>query len=309
MPLTYFYSIYSKVADLSPLAGMPLEHVICGSGPLTDLTPLKGMRLKVVSFNGSRVIDLTPLGGMPLESFSCTLSSLSDLSPLRDCPSLTRVSVGSSKVTAEQVAALKKSLPDCKILWDDPAKVGKSWETPAFQQWVKETQALPADKQLEAVSKKLMELNPGFDGKLTGANGQGSPKIAKGVVTDVHIHSNDVADLSPFRAFNGLRVLGCGGPATRKGKLTDLSPLRGLALEYLACPNNQLSDLSPLAEMPLVTLMCGGTNVADVSPLHTVSTLKNLKIALTGVTAAQVAALQKALPDCKIEWDDAAKPQ
>ncbi len=39
---------------------------------------------------------------------------------------------------------------------------------PAFQQWVKATQALPAEKQIEAVSKKLMELNPGFDGKVTG---------------------------------------------------------------------------------------------------------------------------------------------
>ena len=47
-----------------------------------------------------------------------------------------------------------------------PAK--HAYLDPAFQQWVKATQALPAEKQIEAVSKKLMELNPGFDGKLTG---------------------------------------------------------------------------------------------------------------------------------------------
>lgn len=29
---------------------------------------------------------------------------------------------------------------------------------------MKEVQAMPAEKQIEAVSKKLMELNPGFDG-------------------------------------------------------------------------------------------------------------------------------------------------
>ena len=28
---------------------------------------------------------------------------------------------------------------------------------------------MPAEKQIEAVRKKLMELNPGFDGKLTDA--------------------------------------------------------------------------------------------------------------------------------------------
>ena len=52
---------------------------------------------------------------------------------------------------------------------DDPAKAAKPWNTPAFQQWMKAVQALPAEKQIEAVSKKLVELNPGFDGKVTGA--------------------------------------------------------------------------------------------------------------------------------------------
>ena len=36
---------------------------------------------------------------------------------------------------------------------------------PAFQQWMKTVAALPAEKQVEAVAKKLQELNPGFDGK------------------------------------------------------------------------------------------------------------------------------------------------
>ena len=60
-------------------------------------------------------------------------------------------------------------------------------DDPAFQQWVKATQALPAEKQIEAVSKKLMELNPGFDGKVTGHDGKGTPKIENGVVTEVGI--------------------------------------------------------------------------------------------------------------------------
>ena len=37
--------------------------------------------------------------------------------------------------------------------------------------------------------------------------------------------------------------------------------------------------------------------------------LKTLTAKKTQVTAAGVAALQKALPDCKIEWDGAAKPK
>ncbi len=32
---------------------------------------------------------------------------------------------------------------------------------PAFPQWMKDVQAMPAERQIEAVSKKLVELNPG----------------------------------------------------------------------------------------------------------------------------------------------------
>ena len=40
---------------------------------------------------------------------------------------------------------------------------------------MKATQALPAEQQIEAVSKKLMELNPGFDGKMLGIGLEGKP--------------------------------------------------------------------------------------------------------------------------------------
>ena len=42
------------------------------------------------------------------------------------------------------------------------AQPSKSWESAVFQAWVKATQALPAEQQIEAVSKKLMELIRGL---------------------------------------------------------------------------------------------------------------------------------------------------
>ena len=89
-------------------------------------------------------------------------------------PSLELCKSIDTKVTASGVAALQKALPNCKIEWDDPeqgAQPKLAYLDPAFQAWVKATQALPAEKQIEAVSKKLMELNPGFDGKVTDFNG------------------------------------------------------------------------------------------------------------------------------------------
>ena len=52
----------------------------------------------------------------------------------------------------------------------------KPANTPAFQQWMKDVAALPAEKQVEAVAKKLQELNPGFDGKVTGSDGKPRPR-------------------------------------------------------------------------------------------------------------------------------------
>ena len=47
--------------------------------------------------------------------------------------------------------------------------------------------------------------------------------------------------------------------------------------------------------------------LADFLPLADCQALTLLKATTTKVTPAQVAALQKALPNCKIEWDDPAK--
>ena len=115
------------------------------------------------------VSDLSPLAGMPLADLRCGYTQVADFSPLIGCLSLRTLEVSHSKITPEGVAALQKALPNCKIDWDGSAKPITNINDPAFQAWVKATQALPAEKQIEAVSKKFMELNPGFDGKGDGA--------------------------------------------------------------------------------------------------------------------------------------------
>ncbi len=213
-------------------------------------------------------------------------------------------------------------------------EVAKAWNTPEFQAWVAETQKLPAEKQVEAVATKLVELNPGFDGKVTGVdakgNGIGTPKIENGVVTEFGFVNTGVTDISPVRALVGLTVLRCSGkPYSTNSKLSDLSPLQGMTLKSLNCGNAQVSDLSPLQGMPLTELRCGytkalsdlsplkgmpltflacyGTQVSDLSPLEDCKSLKSLSVKSTPVTAAGVAALKSALPNCKISWDDPAK--
>ncbi len=157
------------------------------------------------------------------------------------------------------------------------------WKTPAFQQWVKATQALPAEKQLDAVSKKLMELNPGFDGKLTGGDGKETPTIKNGVVTILNFRSDDISDISPVRALVGLKILGCAGTSQSASNLFDLSPLEGMPLESFDCHFTQVSDLSPIQGMPLGKLYCHNTNVLDLTPLEGMP-LKTLQCDWTSVS-------------------------
>jgi tRNA A-37 threonylcarbamoyl transferase component Bud32 len=148
------------------------------------------------------------------------------------------------------------------------------WNTPAFQQWLAATQKLPAEQQLAEFSKKLMELNPGFDGKLFGGyeSGSSKPVVENGVVTGVGFDTAKVADISPVRVFSGLRDLSCGanirinalGP---KGILVDLSPLEGMQLTSLRIGNVPVVDLSPLRGMQLKSLGIYATNVNDLTPL------------------------------------------
>ncbi len=166
----------------------------------------------------------------------------------------------------------------------NPAPV---WKPTAQQQAFLDAVAkLSADEQVEAVKKKLVELNPGFDGKVTDSNGAGEPKIVDGAVTTFGFVTDNVTNIWPVRALLGLKGLNCNGSAPGKGKLSDLSPLQGLRLVSFVCSNTQVLDLSPLKA-------CTG--------------LGYLILRATNVTPAVVADLQQALPKCNISWDDPAK--
>ncbi len=309
-------AIGGKLSDLSALQGLPLTNLSISHTKISDLSPLAGMTLVTLRCNSTLVFDLSPLTGMPLTSLHCQTTPVSDLTPLVGCKSLQSLNVVGTKVTAANVAALQQSIPNCKIEWVDPAKpttlqpAASSklfMHDPAFPQWMKDVQAMTAEEQVKAVSKKLIELNPRFDGKVGGANGNGIPTVENGAVTLIGFVTGNITDISPVRALRGLKQLHCMGSTGRKGILHDLSPLEGMNLTDLVCYYTQVEDLSPLKDMPLTLVGCDKTQVSDLSPLASCKALNFLGIKETQVSPAAVAALQKALPNCKITWDDPAK--
>jgi formylglycine-generating enzyme required for sulfatase activity/serine/threonine protein kinase/Leucine-rich repeat (LRR) protein len=389
MPLTYLKCDYSQVADLSPLRGMLLTNLSCGHSRVADLSPIHGMPLEYLSFPFTSVSDLTPVAGMPLKGLGCHNTKVSDLTPLKgmtlsniscsdtqvsDLSPLQGMNMMEVWITPQNITQgmdVIRQMKRVKFIYTKtsekwlPAEFWQKYEAgefgkpaapaklayldPAFQQWVKATQALPAQQQIDAVSKKLMELNPGFDGKTGGYAWQGPPKFENGVVTEFGFHLGSATDISPVRALAGLKKLRCAASNNRRGKFSDLSPLHGMPLVGLNCASTEvkdlsalagmplteldcrwtpLADLSPLKGMPLRMLICGSTKVsdltplaamsledanladtevADLSPLHQCQGLLKLSITKSKVTPAGVAALQKALSKCKIEWDDPAK--
>src|SRR5262249_32697920 len=89
-----------------------------------------------------------------------------------------------------------------------------------------------------------------------------------GVVTGLKFLTDDVDDISPVRALQGLEVLDCGGTQPRKGKLSDLTPLRGLRLKALDCHSTPVAHLGPLRGMPLPLLVGPETRVSALWALR-----------------------------------------
>lgn len=127
--------------------------------------------------------------------------------------------------------------------------------------WELETAQLIASEQVDAVTARLTELNPGFDGHLKAT-------IEGGVVLGLEVISTRVSDLSPIRGFPHLESLRCDGTGSdRRSVLSDLSPLAGLKLTSFNCNYSQIADLTPLKGMPLKAVSCAYTRVRDLSPL------------------------------------------
>lgn len=243
-----------------------------------------------------------------------------------------------SRQQPQFAAAGHESLP-ANSARQTPAQAGSgraaAMDDPAFQAWMKEVAALDAEKQVAAVAQKMRQANPGFGGNL-------NPTIEQGAVTQLLLEGDSISDISPLRALTALKVLNCnrtrvadlsplGGLSLTKlfcyhayisdlsplknmplveldcvgTPVSDLSPLRAMPLTVLRCNHTRVADLSPLAGLPLTTLSCGETQVTDLAPLTKCQDLISLDLTRSAATAAGVAALQAALPKCKITYSPA----
>jgi serine/threonine protein kinase len=144
--------------------------------------------------------------------------------------------------------------------------------------WCDKVAALPPLRQVEVVLAKLQELNPDFDGQAWRV------RTDEQQVTEVRIYTDAITDIRPLRALRRLKSLGCTGTVPGKGRLTDLSPLEGMQLDWLFLWHNpELTDIRPLRGMKLIQFEPSHTAVANLDGIAT-DRLTVLNISWTKIT-------------------------
>jgi len=237
-------------------AALVLMAVGLGLGEATGVTDVRGTVIRLFSPEGTLVVEVDDPGVSVTVDGGDVVITGAGAKEIRLRPGQYKVqaSKDGKVVRQELVTVTRNGRQVVRITREAGPLAGAA-------AWEKSVAALPPEKQVEAVARRLKELNPGFDGKVVTSD------IRDGQVTNLAFYAFAVKDLSPLGALPRLEALGCGGTLRSPGKVTDLSPLRGLPLKRLSCVDNPVSDLSPLAGMPLESLECYRTQVKDLAPL------------------------------------------
>ena len=230
-----------------------------------SLQKLEMLMLSLTQADDSTLAILS--GASQLGQLNLEQTNINDvgLEYLEQNRNLRNLYLNKTPVTTEGIRRLAQALPECDIDWSELKKTSTSngrWTPDAGQQkFFDEVARMKATDQVVAVSQKLMEVNPGFDGKL-------KETIENGHVVGLSCNGGPhISAVWPVRALSRLTSFRCGGPHLTHGKLKDLSPLVGLPLTHLDVGNSSVSDLSPLRGMKLDHLYGAHTRIKDLSPL------------------------------------------
>jgi hypothetical protein len=169
--------------------------------------------------------------------------------------------------------------------------------------WTKKRDALPPQEQVEAVLKKLTEVNPGSaiklretaviqDGKVVKLDFGGSKGLAnvgplfglklnhlnlwQALITHVEplrgmpLEALDLADTNKLESLKGIEGMPLKALVVTQSRITSLRPLRGMKLTRLNIDGSRiLESLDGIQGMPLVELhVYDGYQLADLDPIR-----------------------------------------
>jgi hypothetical protein len=256
-------------------AALVLVATGLGMSEATGVTDVRGTVIRLLSPEGTLVVEVDDPGVSVAVDGGDVVITGAGAKEIRLKPGQYKVEASKGgKLVRQELVTITRNGWQVVRLSKETEPVGHV--ATGSDPWEKSVAALPPEKQVEAIERRLRELNPEFRGKVESS-------VRDGKVVWLAFLTDRVTDISPVRALKGLESLDCGGSAPRKGRLSDLTPLRGMRLRRLACADSQVTDLEPLRGMPLEYLHCQETGVASLSPLEGMK-LVNLTIQGTPVS-------------------------
>ena len=260
MPLHSPYLGDTHVADLSPLAGMPLMYLDARNIPASDFSPLAGLPLETLLLGPSTVRDLAFLRGMPLRTLLldrckdarnfaalATLPALETLALPDTCHTLPEAEVAAidalrARPGLRQISCEYAPASDVRLI----ESAGQFWAKRDREQKLFATLRAgghPFDFRRENDGTWYLRIRGVAFTDLSIL--QGLP------ISELFVFGTGVSDLTILAGLP-LRRLTIGACP-----VTNLGPLRGLPLELLHMATSPVESLAPLAGMPLKSLHLG----------------------------------------------------
>jgi Leucine-rich repeat (LRR) protein len=276
----------TRVADLSPLRGLPLAILSCKACPVSDLASVAGLPLEEIEldFNpwrGDRealaaVKALRTINGQPAAEFWKPFDAFDawckDVAKMPADKQVDAVALELKRRNRGFDGKLKPTIKDDQVR-----------ELEFLTDRVTDLAPVRALTRLETLycegrrgdSGKLVDLWPlhGMGLKILrcGGNPVADLSALRGIpLWGLHINQTAVSDLESLRGMSLVQLV------VYRTRVSDLAPLKGMKLAELWCDRTQVTDLSPLRGMPLRTLGCTGNHIADPSPLLDLPNLQGL---------------------------------
>lgn len=316
----------NQVEDLRPLMTLTkLTYLDADDNQIKDLTVLEyltgleelWLSGNELSGNFKHLSGLSSLKRLGLKNTGLEDKDLDILSKLTTLEELTIED--NEALSANKVEELKEALPDCAIAHSEllySVKLGSqefksdATEISAVSCGVKDLSGLEkftSLKKLTLTGNSVSDLSPLKDIKtleeleLYGNKVSDlSPLKDHSALHVLNLQNNDLTDISALGSCVALRELHLSG-----NRITDVSPLANCTeLTELDLDDNGLTDISVLAALTsLKSLSLENNSISDLSSLYTLTLLESLHIRGNDVTAQDIQALQRALPNCAILTD------
>ena len=308
MPISRIELTGSKVLDINVLALMPLVKVMLIDTRLRGVAPLSGKKITHLTISRSEIADLSPLKDMPLVQLDVSDSPVSDLTPLKKMP-LKSLDLSGSKV--ESFTELK-SLPLTSLSLNrlpisdlTPLKGLKLTNLSLASTGVSDLAPLKGMplETLVLSDSKVFDAKPLQGQQLRSLAIDSTPIADLTALLGVPLTSLDISN-TKVTHLAGLAGMPLERLSLNRTQIKDLSPLKSMRLTMLQLDRVPVSDLRPLLSMPLTWLVLSGTEVRDVSVLKDLPLERLVLPKRTGVKGVETLKDIRSLREIGYDADD-----